>query len=216
MVFIQLIGIAISAFIIALSGALMPGPLLTVTISESMKRGKWTGLFLIIGHGILELGLILLILAGFGPLFKINKVVGIISLIGGAILLWMGWDTVAKAKGLSLSYDLEKQGNLSYGPIISGILASISNPYWSIWWATIGIGYMAASLIHGWMGITAFFTGHISADFAWYTLVSFGVTSGKKFFSDRIYRGVLITCGGILCLFGIIFLYFGFQKIGFL
>jgi threonine/homoserine/homoserine lactone efflux protein len=171
---------------------------------------------MIIGHGILELGLILLILAGFGSLFKINKVVGIISLIGGVILLWMGWDTIVKGKGLSLSYNVEKQSNTSYGPIITGILASISNPYWSIWWATIGIGYMAASLIHGWMGITVFFIGHISADFAWYTIVSFGVTSGKKFISNRIYRGILITCGGILCLFGIIFLYFGFQKIGFL
>jgi threonine/homoserine/homoserine lactone efflux protein len=213
---LQLIGIAISAFIIALSGALMPGPLLTVTISESIKRGKWTGIFLIIGHGILELGLILLILAGFGSLFKIDKVVGIISLIGGTILIWMGWDTATKAKGLSLSYHMEKPSNLSYGPILTGILASISNPYWSIWWATIGIGYMAASLIHGWIGITSFFIGHISADFAWYTLVSFSVTSGKRFISNRIYRAVLITCGVILCLFGIIFLFFGFQKIGFL
>jgi len=216
MIVLKLLGIAISAFIIALSGALMPGPLLTVTISESIKRGKWTGLFLIIGHGILELGLILLILAGFGHFFKINSVVGIISLLGGAILLWMGWDTVRKAKGLSLSYQMENPSHSSYGPVLTGILASISNPYWTIWWATIGIGYMAASLIYGWMGITAFFVGHISADFAWYTLISFSVTGGRRFISNRIYRGVLVTCGGVLCLFGIIFLYFGFQKIGLL
>ncbi|MGA1839827.1 MAG: LysE family transporter [bacterium] len=216
MVVLQLIGIAVSAFVVALTGALMPGPLLTVTISESIKRGKWTGLFLIIGHSILELGLILLILAGFGSLFKINKVVGTISLIGGIILIWMGWDTAKKAKGLSLSYQIEKTGNSSYGPILTGILASVSNPYWSIWWATIGIGYLAASLIHGWMGIASFFIGHISADFAWYTLISFSIASGKKFISNRIYHAVLISCGGILCLFGIIFLLFGFQKIGFL
>ncbi len=128
MVFIQLIGIAISAFIIALSGALMPGPLLTVTISESIKRGKWTGIFLIIGHGILELGLILLILAGFGHFFKINTVDGIISLLGGVILIWMGWDTIRKTKGLSLSYNLGNPSDSSYVPILTGIFASISNP----------------------------------------------------------------------------------------
>jgi threonine/homoserine/homoserine lactone efflux protein len=215
-VVLQLFGIAVSAFIIALTGALMPGPLLTVTISESIHRGKWTGFFLIIGHGLLELGLIFLILAGFGHFFKINKVVGIISLVGGLILLWMGWDTVRKAKGLSLSFNLKNPSHSSCNPILTGILASISNPYWSIWWATIGIGYLAASLIHGWMGITAFFIGHISADFIWYTLISFSITGGKKFISNRIYRGVLVTCGGILCIFGIIFLYVGFQKIGLL
>ncbi|MBN2372958.1 LysE family transporter [bacterium] len=207
-------GIAAGAFIIALSGAMMPGPLLTITISESIKRGKWTGAFMILGHSILELGLMLLILAGFDHLFKTNKTIGIISLIGGIILLWMGWDTIRKAKGVSLSYKSEIQGKSCYGPVLTGIFASISNPYWSIWWATIGIGYMAASLIYGWIGIAAFFTGHISADFAWYTLISFSVAGGKRFISNRIYHGVLVACGGILFLFGIIFLHMGLRKMG--
>ena len=187
MVIIQLIGIAISAFIIALSGAMMPGPLLTVTISESIKRGKWTGILLIIGHGILEAGLIIIILAGFGSLLKINKVVAIISLLGGLILLWMGWDTIKKAKSLSLSFRTGTPDKSGAGPIFSGILASLSNPYWIIWWATIGIGYLATSLAYGWLGIAAFFTGHIGADFAWYTLVSFSVAGGKRFVSNRTF-----------------------------
>jgi len=207
-------GIAISAFIIALSGAMMPGPLLTVTISESMRTGKWAGVLLIIGHAILEAGLIILILAGFGSLFKINMAVGIISLLGGLILLWMGWDTIKKAKNLNLSYTLEKSTGTSFGPIITGILASISNPYWTIWWATIGIGYLATSLAYGWIGIVAFFTGHISADLAWYALVSFSVSGGKKYINNRIYHGILLACGGILFVFGLIFLHLGLRKIG--
>ncbi|MGA1825493.1 MAG: LysE family transporter [bacterium] len=210
----HLIGIAISAFIIALSGAMMPGPLLTVTISESIKRGKWTGVFLIIGHGILEAGLILIILAGFGSLFKINRFVAIISLLGGLILVWMGWDTIKKAKSLSLSFSAETPHKSKGGPILSGILVSLSNPYWTIWWATIGIGYLATSLAYGWPGIAAFFTGHIGADFAWYTIVSFSVAGGKRFVSPRIYHGVLVTCGFILCLFGTFFLHLGFRKLG--
>ncbi|MGA1867155.1 MAG: LysE family transporter [bacterium] len=214
MIIIQLIGIFTSAFIIALSGAMMPGPLLTITISESMVRGKWTGVLLIIGHSILEAGLIIIILAGFGSLFKINKAVAIISFLGGFILLWMGWDTIKKAKGLSLSLNNENPVKSTSGPIVTGILASISNPYWIIWWVTIGIGYLATSLAYGWLGIAAFFSGHISADFAWYTLISFSIAGGKKFVSHRIYHGVLVTCGCILCLFGVIFLHLGFRKLG--
>ena len=40
---ISLIAIFSSSFVIALSGALMPGPLLTVTVSESPQRGVVTG-----------------------------------------------------------------------------------------------------------------------------------------------------------------------------
>jgi len=211
----KLLGIGLGAFVIALSGAMMPGPLLTVTISESMDRGKWAGSFLIIGHAILELCLIIVLLCGFSSLFQINRVIGTISLLGGIILLWMGWDTILKAKRLSLSFSQKKSTRSSFGPVIIGIFASISNPYWTIWWATIGIGYMAASLVYGFWGILVFFIGHISADFAWYTIVSFSVAGGKNFISDSIYHRVLVACGGILWVFGIIFLFVGFKKFAF-
>jgi len=210
---IELVGIAIGSFLIALSGALMPGPLFTVTISESLKRGKWTGPLLIIGHGILELSLLVLILAGLEPIFKINIVVGTISLLGGFILLWMGCTTLIRAQKETLSYQVKGKKFLSFGPVVTGILASLSNPYWFIWWATVGLGYMVASFKYKWAGITAFFLGHIIADFSWYTIISFSVASGKKFISDRIYQIVLLVCGGVLCFFGIMFLYLGWQRV---
>ncbi len=36
-----------TAFLIGLSGALLPGPLLTVAISESARQGFWTGPLLV-------------------------------------------------------------------------------------------------------------------------------------------------------------------------
>lgn len=59
-----------SSFIIALSGALMPGPLLTATISESSERGFIAGPMMIAGHAILELGLVIALLAGMAPFFS--------------------------------------------------------------------------------------------------------------------------------------------------
>ncbi|MBN1636251.1 MAG: LysE family transporter, partial [Deltaproteobacteria bacterium] len=56
-----------SSFVIALSGAMVPGPLLTVTISESARRGAMTGPLLIVGHGILELLLLIAIMMGLAP-----------------------------------------------------------------------------------------------------------------------------------------------------
>src|SRR3972149_5217323 len=49
-------------------------------------------------------------------------------------------------------------------PVADGIIASISNPYWSLWWATIGLGYLALSSGQGLTGVAFFFAGHILAD----------------------------------------------------
>ncbi len=58
-----LAGVPVSSFVVALSGALMPGPLLTVTVGEATRRGFWAGPLIILGHGLLELTLVLLLLA---------------------------------------------------------------------------------------------------------------------------------------------------------
>jgi len=84
-----LITIFCSSFLIALSGALMPGPLLTVTVSESTRRGAIAGPLVIFGHGILELSLITALLLGMAPLLQRNDVFVFISLVGGSILLWI-------------------------------------------------------------------------------------------------------------------------------
>jgi hypothetical protein len=58
-----LLTIFASSFVIALSGALMPGPLLTATISECSQRGFIAGPLLITGHAILELVLVIALLS---------------------------------------------------------------------------------------------------------------------------------------------------------
>ena len=80
----------VTSFIVALSGAIMPGPLLAVTISESSRRGVMTGPLLIVGHGLLELALVLALVLGLAPLLKMEPVFVVIALAGSALLLWTG------------------------------------------------------------------------------------------------------------------------------
>ena len=83
---------------------------------------------------------------------------------------------------------------------------SLANPYWTIWWATIGIGYILHAKQYGLWGIVFFFTGHILADFAWYAVVSAAVGKGRTFFTDRIYRGIIGTCAAVLIIFACLFI----------
>jgi len=208
---LTLITIFSSSFLIALSGALMPGPLLTVTVSESTRRGAIAGPLVILGHAILELSLIAALLLGMAPLLQRSDVFVFISLAGGSILLWMAFSMFKSLPDLRLEVHSkdEKRKNL----VLTGILFSLVNPYWIIWWASIGLGYILHSVKYGIIGVVAFFLGHILADLAWYTLISFGVAKGKHFFSDVFYRRLIGCCASFLVIFSCYFFYSGIQKI---
>jgi threonine/homoserine/homoserine lactone efflux protein len=206
-----LLTIFVSSFIIALSGALMPGPLLTVTISESSRRGFITGPLLIAGHAILELVLLAALLLGLAPFFQQSAVFVTTAIFGALILFWMAIGMFRSLPSLQLSWKTDdKRKN---HPMISGILMSVANPYWIIWWATIGLGYIMYSWQFGFWGIAFFFTGHILADLAWYSLVSAAVAGGRHFLTDRVYRGLIAFCAVFLVVFACYFVYAGLEKL---
>ncbi|MDP2718929.1 MAG: LysE family transporter [Dehalococcoidia bacterium] len=72
-----------TSFVIALSGAMMPGPLLAVTISEVARRGFWAGPLLVLGHAILELSIVAALAFGLSRLVGSELISGIIFLAGG-------------------------------------------------------------------------------------------------------------------------------------
>ena len=200
----------VTSFIVALSGAAMPGPLLTVTISETSRRGVMTGPLLIAGHALLEFVLVLALLMGLAPLLKMEPVFIVIALAGSAVLFWMGVGMFKSLPNLQLVTEtsVPKGGNL----LLSGILMSVVNPYWSIWWATIGLTYIMQSMKAGTMGVTAFFAGHILGDLFWYAAVSITVWKGRRLLSDRGYRFLIGTCAVCLILFSCLFAWSGIQK----
>ncbi|MBW2565512.1 MAG: LysE family transporter, partial [Deltaproteobacteria bacterium] len=98
-------------------------------------------------------------------------------------------------------------------PILAGILMSLANPYWTIWWATIGLGYIVFAMKFGAAGVIAFFAGHLSADFAWYSIVSLTISKGRSFLSERLYRRVIAICASALVVFSVWFGFMGIQKL---
>jgi threonine/homoserine/homoserine lactone efflux protein len=207
---IALATIFITSFIIAFSGAMMPGPLLTVTISESAQRGGWAGPKLIAGHAVLEIALIAGILLGLAPLLQNETFFIIVALAGGGIMLWMAWGMFSSLPTLELKTEAtaKRQNNI----YLSGILMSLANPYWIIWWATIGLGYILSSMKYGYIGIIIFFIGHILGDLVWYSGISFAVGKGRSLFTNKVYRILVGSCAAFLVVFAVWLLYDGGTK----
>jgi len=212
-------GVLLKSFIIGLSGAMMPGPMLAVTIEHSHKKGLMAGPLIVLGHSILELLLLILLVFGLGSIIQSNIAIIIISLVGAIVLFWMGWDMIKNASKVKF-VSVEKANNpdsrvaiKAHSSIFAGILTSLSNPYWTLWWATIGLNLILDSLKTTQVGVVYFYFGHIMSDLVWFSIVSISIVMSKKIISDRYFQTIITICGIILIGFGLIFGYNGITRI---
>ena len=175
------------------------------------------GLWVIIGHAILEMAIIISLLFGFSFVLENSLVVRTIGIIGGLILVSFGISIVRSVYlgNISTSFigesdetdqgsDQNKKRDLE-NPVVGGILISMSNPYWWVWWATIGFAFMVQFDVsfRQWPKLLAFFLGHEAGDLLWYMIVSFLAFFGLRHLNRKIYYGVLLCCGAFMGLFGI-------------
>ncbi len=141
-----------------------------------------------------------MIVQGFSEILALPAVNNSLSLAGGMLLVFMGMKML---RGAVVGGEIERSGSLPGGSDIwCGMLGSLANPYWSIWWVSVGMAYAALAMPLGLPGIAVFFAGHISADYFWYSAVSFSVYRGEKRFADRLQRKALPACGVFLAGFG--------------
>lgn len=201
-----------SSFLVGLSGALMPGPVITVTIAHAVKRGHLAGPLVSLGHGIAEGSLVVALTLGLSQLLQLPLVTGLIGVLGGLLLLYMGAGMIRAPAPAELSA-AGQGGGAGMGPVAAGVLTSVSNPYWVLWWATVGAAQLLLAFKYGVLGIAVFYFGHLMADLGWLTAVGSAVAAGRKLLTPRIYRGIFAVCGTFLLLLGIYFLVSGADSL---
>ena len=190
----------------------MPGPMFTVCVAESYKKGFWAGPVMVAGHAIPEIMLAVLFSIGLNKFLDDKTVVGVIGIVGGLFLGWLAVKIFVEVRR-GVTVDLTTKKDVGWGPLIAGIWTSVSNPGWIVWWATIGARYILLSLNHGIIGVVFFLVGHEMADLVWYGTVSFLVSRGRGRISDRIYHGVLYACSFLVLVFAVLFLINGIRSV---
>ena len=188
-------------FVIGLTGALAPGPTLVATINASI-RGRWTtGLKISLGHMIVEFFLVILILSGLATVALPYTTA--IAGIGGIALVVFGALTILGSRKATLGNSLIQPVT---NPYLAGLITSAANPYFWIWWLSIGSAMVIAGLEGGLVLVGAFMFGHWTADTAWYTVVSTSVSKGRTILSETAYKKTIVVCGIFLIIFGIYYI----------
>lgn len=210
-----LIGTFLQSLLIGYSGAVMPGPLLTYNINQSMRVGVRSGFLLVAGHALLELATIALLFLGVGTFLSTNTAQIVIGSAGGILLIFFG--AVMIKDVIQGKAKLDMQGNVkekSRGLILNGIVISAMNPYFIIWWTVVGLGLMMAAFkAYGIIGIAVFFAGHILADFSWYILISFLASRTRKLMNKKAYMIIVVILALVLIGFGINFIMTAVTKL---
>lgn len=204
-----------SAFVIGLSGAMMPGPVLVATINRSARMGFKAGPLVVLGHATVEAALVIAVILGLGAALEEPVLIKPIMLGGGIMLVVLGamiFNDIRTGKaGLPAGPDpmAAQVSESSLRPVVEGVLMSASNPYWILWWATIGLTYIAIAEQSGPLGIPAFYSGHVLSDLAWYSIVAAGIAVGTKHMRGLGYRIILAGCSVFLIILGLLFAWQG-------
>jgi threonine/homoserine/homoserine lactone efflux protein len=187
----------IKAVFISLTGVLAPGPITAATLAAGVRRPH-AGALVALGHAAIEFPLMLVILAGAGTLFQSETARIGIGLVGGIVLLIMGVQ-------LALAFGKTNAGDDVNGrrhPFITGMVLSAGNPYFLIWWATVGLALTTEALQFGPLTFALFAVTHWLCDLVWLEALSFASFKGAQVFGDRVQKVILAVCAVALLLFG--------------
>ncbi|MHA1717711.1 MAG: LysE family transporter [Promethearchaeota archaeon] len=203
---------------------MMPGPVLIMAINETLKFKKsrsWTvGLFVSIGHSILEISLLIPLWFGAANIFGQHILLMFIGVVGGSIMIFFGYlgmkslqksresilNIFQKAKDHEIEVDYEKKGyykKLSnvfvkypfLRPTLLGLILSATSAGWWAWWASIGMGSIAIAnryVFASFQTFIVFYLGHITADFSWYGFITIFFAVTKKRINIKVYNVILI------------------------
>jgi threonine/homoserine/homoserine lactone efflux protein len=188
-------------FVISLSGVLQPGPVTAAAITMG-ARNRLAGTLMGLGHVAVELPVMVLLIFGVGDLLKLPAVGIGIGLAGGSFLVWMG---VTMLKDLKKADDAEVT-IAKGGPLATGIILSGGNPYFLIWWATVGLTLITMARGLGVWAFVLFALVHWSCDLTWLTVLSWASFAGTNVLGPRRRRFVLIFCAVALVGFGLYFI----------
>ena len=199
----DIIEFAIIVIIISASGVMSPGPLFAANITYGLKQGTKAGIKIAIGHSLVELPLVILLGIGILSLEIFPEFKTIISILGAITLFVFAFIQIKS----TLKKNEKSKTKLKQGPIITGVLLSALNPFFIIWWLTIGLKLISdAMAIWAFVGILIVFVLHVWMDFVWLGSTAFLISKSKKIISNTNYKIIMLALSAVLIYFGITFL----------
>jgi threonine/homoserine/homoserine lactone efflux protein len=198
----------LQAILISLSGVMAPGPLTVVVVGKGARSPR-AGALIALGHGVVEFPLMAAIVVGLAPILRHEMVAAGIGLAGGAVLLWMGWGLLRALRAPAEASTVRRESS----PLVAGILMTAGNPYFIVWWATVGATLVFRAWEFGLWPFVIFAVVHWSLDLIWYFFLSAASFRGGRLLGTRFQTAVSLVAGLLLLFFGVRFVADALPKL---
>lgn len=209
----DLFGFVTTVIVVTASGALAPGPLFFGLLMHGSKEGARAGFSAAIGHTLVEFPLVLALALGLLAAASQPMVKGVIGVVGGAGLIGFGVLQVYETlKSKTESAGMAKARKLPASSLVLGLALTGLNPYFILWWLTIGSVLIVQALAFAALvGVLVMYVSHVWMDYAFLTLIAHLGKKGKAVVGSRWYKVVLIAFGLILIYYGATFVIGAFN-----
>jgi len=194
--------------VVTASGALAPGPLSFGILMQGSKQGARSGFSCAVGHTLVEFPLVLALAFGLLAATSQPMIKNIIGLVGGLGLIGFGilqiYETV-KTRGNPSG--TTKTSRLPASSIVLGFALTGLNPYFILWWLTIGSVLIVQALAFAAIvGVLIMYVSHVWMDYAFLSSLAYFAKKGKNIVGSKYYKLVLIAFGLILVYYGLSFM----------
>jgi threonine/homoserine/homoserine lactone efflux protein len=205
-----LLDIGLQIILVSVSGVLSPGPLFFANLVLSKNGGFWSGIKIAIGHTIVELPVVILYsipLIIFTSQSVTFSIINFISFIGGISLISFGILFVVKIISKNNKHNYIIESSRLEKPVIAGMLFTGINPFFFLWWISVGIKLISDSIaLLGYpIGIAFLFLVHVWMDYAWLGLTSYFASRGISVLRSQYHKFIILILTIPLFYYGINF-----------
>lgn len=196
---------ALRGILVGLALAAPIGPINIEIVRRGLRSGFLSGWLVGLGALSGDTLYVLLVIAGLAPLAQHAAVRTVLWVAGALFLLFLGYSSLRAAfsKEKLVGGEEAKTERASYR---TGFLMALFNPMGIVFWASIGGGLVASSIEQtDTLGTVAIVIGVMLGIGLWITTLSLLVLGGRRFVTDRVFRGVNLVSGLLLIGFAVSF-----------
>jgi threonine/homoserine/homoserine lactone efflux protein len=216
--------ILVGWFGVSLTGALAPGPLSAACVMQASRRGKLYGFLPMVGHAIVELGIIAAIIFTLEAIAFDTPTTALLIGFGGVVVILFGFialrDHRIRPPDTKETVEEKKPASSAIEATAQGAIVSVLSPYFIIWWFGIGLASIQSLMLEIQIaGAALFAVGalvylvHISTDFIFGAALSVGTDRAVRVSAPGSINWINVAIGIFQLLLGVWFVWQGLELV---
>lgn len=196
-----------SGFFLGLSCGLAPGPLLALVLAQTLRHGPREGCKIALTPLLTDAPIIVVTLLLATKLAEIRPLLGIVSIAGGVLVLYLAWDNL---RPMCVDADAQAESPRSW---LKGILTNLLSPHPWLFWLTVGAAILAKAMAQSWWVAGAFLLGFYVPLVGSKVCIALLAGRSRNLLAGRAYRVVMRVLAVLLAFFALLLFREGLKHL---